>query len=174
MVGQSVNVRTISGVVRIKSRGSRSFVVLTTGGSQIAVGSTVDTLHGRVELTSAASSAGATQSGQFYSGVFVVAQKRARKPVTDLRVSGGKFGGCPRAAAAGGPKRRLWGVATGRFRTLGRFAAAAVRGTIWLTEDRCQGTLVRATKGSLTVRDLVKKRSLVVKAPRSYFAKAKR
>jgi hypothetical protein len=67
--------------------------------------------------------------------------------------------------------RRLWGTASGRFRTKGRSASAVVRGTTWLTEDRCTGTLVRVTAGSVTVRDQVRRRSIVVKAPGSYFAR---
>ena len=44
--------------------------------------------------------------------------------------------------------RHLWGDGKGDFQTRGRGAAATVRGTIWLTEDRCDGTLVRVRRGS--------------------------
>jgi hypothetical protein len=47
-----------------------------------------------------------------------------------------------------------------------------VRGTVWLTEDYCNGTLIRVQEGSVTVRDLVKNRTVVVTAGRSYFAEA--
>jgi hypothetical protein len=43
---------------------------------------------------------------------------------------------------------------------------------VWLTEDYCNGTLIRVREGSVTVRDLVKKRTVVVAAGRSYFAEA--
>jgi hypothetical protein len=53
--------------------------------------------------------------------------------------------------------RLLRGHARGRFRTVGQFSSAAVRGTQWETEDRCDGTLtvdhtgvVDTTTGTLT------------------------
>lgn len=179
VVGKTVNLRVVKGTVRVKLRGSKKFVRLV-GAQQVPVGSTVDTKRGTVELASAADAAGGVQTGQFYSGLFVVKQKRAAKPVTDLNLTGTSFARCPRAgkasagAAKGGPKRRLWGVATGRFRTNGRFASAGVRGTTWLTEDRCTGTLVRVTAGSITVRDKTRRRTVVVNAPGTYLAPARR
>ena len=174
VAGKTVNVRVVSGVVRVKPRGSRKFVRLTSAGRQIPVGSTVDTLRGTVELTSAAGPSGATQTGRFYKGVFVVAQKRAKKPVTDLRLAGKKFRGCPKAAPGGASKagkvRRLWASGTGRFRTIGRFAAASARGTKWLTEDRCKGTLIRVTEGSVLVRDLVRRQNRLIRAVGFYFS----
>jgi hypothetical protein len=49
-----------------------------------------------------------------------------------------------------------------------------VRGTQWLTEDRCDSTLTRVVKGSVSVRDFANKKSVVVKAGKKYVAKAKR
>ncbi|HEX6712087.1 MAG TPA: hypothetical protein VF066_01835, partial [Thermoleophilaceae bacterium] len=68
--------------------------------------------------------------------------------------------------------RHLWGEGSGSFRTVGRYAAATVRGTTWLTDDRCDGTLIRVKAGAVTVRDLVKRRSFSLRAPREYLAKA--
>jgi hypothetical protein len=71
--------------------------------------------------------------------------------------------------------RRLWGRDKGgRFRTFGRHSHATVRGTRWLTEDRCNGTLTRVTDGSVVVRDTVRRRSVVVRAGRSYLARRPR
>src|SRR5205085_11187937 len=102
-------------------------------------------------------------------------------PATQLGLQDGDCGACTagraaRAAAAGGGKavRRLWASGKGRFRTQGRYAAAAVRGTKWLTEDRCDGTLVRVVKGAVSVTDLVKHKTVVVKAGRTYLARAPR
>jgi hypothetical protein len=67
--------------------------------------------------------------------------------------------------------RRLWGRDSGgRFRTYGRHSHATVRGTRWLTEDRCGGTLTRVTEGAVVVRDLARRRSVVVRAGHSYLA----
>jgi uncharacterized repeat protein (TIGR01451 family) len=114
--------------------------------------------------------------------------------VTELRLGLGDFGApCTTALAKAKPKakkkgkrttfgvaqakpvkpvRRLWGSGNGKFRTRGRFSSATVRGTVWLTEDYCNGTLVRVREGAVTVRDLVKNRTVVVSAGRSYFAEA--
>ena len=48
-----------------------------------------------------------------------------------------------------------------------------MRGTKWLTEDRCGGTLVRVRRGSVTVRDFAKRKTVVVKKGKSYLARAK-
>jgi len=70
--------------------------------------------------------------------------------------------------------RRLWGDGHGRFRTKGRSGAATVRGTKWLTEDRCDGTLVRVARGVVSVRDFVRKKTVTVKKGHQYLARAKK
>jgi hypothetical protein len=47
-----------------------------------------------------------------------------------------------------------------------------VRGTVWTTTDRCDGTLTTVRKGRVTVRDFRRRRSVVVRAGRSYLARA--
>lgn len=176
-LGKTVVVSVIKGKVLVKAPGSRRFVSVTDATS-IPVGSIVDTKKGTVQLTSASSAAGATQTGQFFSGVFKIAQKAAAAPVTNLVLSGGSFARCPKAGGASTAAvrtvRKLWGTATGRFRTTGRYSSATVRGTAWLTTDRCDGTLTKVKSGSVTVFDLVRRRNVVVKAPKSYLAKARR
>ena len=44
--------------------------------------------------------------------------------------------------------------------------------TTWDTIDRCDGTLIKVTQGSVLVRDLKKKRNVVVKRGHSYLAQA--
>jgi hypothetical protein len=46
-----------------------------------------------------------------------------------------------------------------------------VRGTKWLVQDSCAGTLTRVTKGAVTVRDLVKRKTVIVRAGKRYVAK---
>jgi ferric-dicitrate binding protein FerR (iron transport regulator) len=60
----------------------------------------------------------------------------------------------------------------GRFRTTGRFAAGTVRGTEWGVRDRCDGTLVVVTRGTVTVRDFRHHRSVVVQGGHAYLASA--
>ena len=175
VVGVSVNVAPVSGVVRVRLRGTNRFVNLARL-RNVPVGSELDVTRGRVRLTSAAGNR-RTQTSIFYAGRAVVRQPRVRTPFTNLQLSGPLS--CPRrsAASADAPKpprvRRLWGNGKGRFRTLGRYAGATVRGTIWLTEDRCDGTLIRVRQGRVDVRDNVRNRTIRLRAGQSYLARAR-
>jgi len=151
---------------------------------EIPVGSFLDTRRGTVRLTSARDTLGRTQTGSFASGLFQVLQsrKRSAKGLTDLRLKGGSFKRCGarrsrRATASGRSRRsvrRLRSSARGRFRTRGRHSAATVRGTVWTTVDRCDGTLTKVKRGKVAVRDFRRRRTIVVRAGRSYLARARR
>jgi hypothetical protein len=47
---------------------------------------------------------------------------------------------------------------------------ATVRGTYWETVDRCNGTLTVVRKGAVSVRDIHRRRTVLVRAGHSYFA----
>ncbi|MEA2497200.1 MAG: hypothetical protein QOJ29_5111 [Thermoleophilaceae bacterium] len=178
--GETANVAPVDGTVKIKVPGSNQFIILAAG-QQIPIGSIIDVTKGTIDLTTTADATN-TQTARFYAGVFKLTQAKAAKPVTELQLFGGDFKkSCPkprpRKASASAKKkvvRQLWGVGKGQFRTKGKYAAASIRGTQWLTQDRCDGTNVKVTEGSVTVRDLVKKKNVIVKAPSSYLAKAKK
>ena len=70
--------------------------------------------------------------------------------------------------------RRLRARARGRFRTRGRNSTATVRGTIWITADRCDGTLTKVKRGKVVVRDFRRQRTIPVRAGKSYLARAPR
>jgi hypothetical protein len=153
------------------------------GASTVPIGSTVDTEEGTVTLTSAADLKGRTQRAEFYSGIFRVRQEKSSKPVTDLLLRSASYshncGPLPKAkgaSAARSKKRlgRLWGRGKGRFRTRGLFSAATVRGTTWLTEDRCDGTLTRVTKGRVAVFDRGLQKRVIASPGHSYLARATR
>ena len=81
---------------------------------------------------------------------------------------------CPKSPApgsvAGGQAARASSVGkdnNGRFVTRGRSAVATVRGTAWFTRDTCEGTLVKVTRGAVSVLDLVRKVTVIVPAGRS-------
>lgn len=176
VAGVSVNVAPAGGVVLVRPRGSSRFVNLTSL-RNVPVGSEFDVRRGRVKLVSAAGGR-QTQTGTFYQGRAVVRQVRARVPVTILELTGPLS--CPKRKPSGTgatkpPKaRRLWGNVKGHFRTKGKYASATVRGTIWLTEDRCDGTLVRVRTGRVEVTDQVAHRLVVIRAGQSYLARARR
>jgi hypothetical protein len=141
-------------------------------GQQIKIGATVDAAKGTITMTSA-SPTGTLQTANFASGLFKVGQK-GKAGDTALTLMGGNFSVCKRKTAAAKPKttvvRALWGNGKGRFQTKGRYAAATVRGTIWLTEDRCDGTLIVVKKGVVTVVDSVHHKTVTVTAGHSYLA----
>jgi hypothetical protein len=183
VLGQSVNTAPVSGTVLVRLAGTNTFVKLVAG-QQLPVGSTVDTTRGVVRLTSAADKRGGTQSADFYQGIFVIRQQHSA--LTDLLLTGGSFARCPAGGSArksasssrrrkrrssAATVRKLWGDGQGKFQTSGRYSSAAVRGTIWLVADQCDGTLTKVRRGTVTVRDLVRKRTVIVKAPKSYLAR---
>jgi len=147
--------------------------------ASIPVGSILDTRKGTVTL-SAALPGDHTQTGTFHGGLFEVRQPAGARGMTELVLRGprpnctGSGAGAARAAAASArrPPRGLWGRDDhGRFRTRGSNSVATVRGTAWYVEDRCDGTLTRVSKGSVSVRDLRRQRTVVVNAGDSYLAR---
>ena len=113
-------------------------------------------------------------------------QARGGRGMTSLVLRGGDFASCGRPASDGSGNgkasasavrriRRLWGRDRGgRFLTHGRQSQATVRGTRWLTEDRCDGTLTRVTSGAVAVFDRSRHKTVIVRAGRSYLARARR
>ncbi len=190
VLGKSVTIGLVSGTVylrlptKAKAKGSAharaaKFVRLA-GIRDIPVGTTLDSRRGVVRVFTAAN-ASSTRLNQadFNGGVFLSQQNRRLHGLSDINLTGGNFRAClarksNRAGAARSRRvvRRLHGSGKGRFRTRGRFSAATVRGTIWDTIDRCDGTLTRVTRGSVVVRDLRKRRNIIVRAGKSYLARA--
>ena len=161
--GKSAVVRVVSAGALIKLPG-KGFVPLTAA-TNIPMGSQLDTRKGRVTVTTAADTAGKkTQSADFYDGIFqlkqTVPKKKPKKPaalITDLVMKGqiarSQCAPLKGSRAAVGDKKKtkgpkavlgqLWGNGKGKFRTNGKYSAATVRGTIWLVQDRCEGTLTK-------------------------------
>ena len=179
--GKTVRVGLVSGKVRFKRRGSSRYEELD-GIEGIPVGSTIDATAGRMRLTSAAGGGGAAQAAQsgktqiaeFWKGSFEILQS-TRSALTELKLAGPSLASCPKGARASAKRKkpvcRLFGDGKGSFRTRGRHAAATVRGTRWLTQDTCAGTLVRVSRGRVSVRDLVRKRTVTVRQGKSYLAR---
>jgi dipeptidyl aminopeptidase/acylaminoacyl peptidase len=172
VTGVNVNIAPAGGAPLVRLKGTATFVAVTAL-SSIPVGSELDLTKGRVQLTSTASG-GTTQTAVFYQGRAVIGQTRAATPVTTLTLSG-PLVCAKRQVSAKGPKiRSLWGKGKGNYRTNGRYASATVRGTFWLTQDTCNGTLVRVNSGTVTVLDRVRHRTVTVGAGKSYLARAHR
>jgi hypothetical protein len=176
ILGETANLAPVKGTVLVKLPGSKTFTKLT-GAVDLPLGSTIDATHGTVTLTVGLQH-GLTQTGQFYDGEFVLTQGASGMTVLTLAggsfagcpgptasattntspgggasTSGGaSTNGARAAAAAKKPTtavRQLWGNAHGQYTTKGRYGSAAVSGTIWLTQDRCDGTYIKVTKDNV-------------------------
>jgi hypothetical protein len=175
VLGTTVTLGEVTGTPRVRLPGTNTFVPLTVE-STVPVGAEVDATHGSVELTSVRDASGRTQTGSFWGGVFRVRQSR-RDSVTELVLTGDlptcRSKGRGKLVAARSRGRRLWGRDRGgRFRTRGRNGSATVRGTRWLTEDRCEGTYFKVTQGAIDVRDDRKRKTVRLKRGGSYLAAA--
>jgi hypothetical protein len=183
--GETIIVSPKEGTVLIKLPGTNKFVPLEEL-KEIPVGSVIDATKGKVTLTSIDPD-GTEQTANFFLGVFRVKQKDgsglvvlelldtrtcpapAAKPAPNLL-------GAPALATASGTKKppasgKLWGSGHGNFRTEGNDGSATVRGTIWLVEDRCNGTtFFRTRRGIVSIRDFVKGKTFPLPAGNNYTA----
>jgi 6-phosphogluconolactonase (cycloisomerase 2 family) len=197
---KSATIAGISGTVRVKPPGSRSYVDVSVLRG-IALGSTIDASRGRVRVTvEVDATTHRMQSSLFYAGTFRISQTLGARPLLVAKLVGGAFAGCGRGSArigairgagraAGSGRvrfaakrrsrskrsvRRLWGRGKGDFRTAGKRSSATVRGTWWLVEDRCDGTLTRVKRGTVDVRDLRLRKTIRLQAGKrsKYLAEA--
>jgi uncharacterized repeat protein (TIGR01451 family) len=152
-------------------------------------GDTVDVTNGAMTFTASDGSFGTFSSSQPTArrrtasatadnlpAAFTVDQA-ATGGATTLTLTGGDFSVCSSPRALSAPKqtpvRQLWGSAKGNFTSKGRYAAATVRGTIWLVQDRCDGTLTQVVDGVVAVADSTLGKTMIVTAGGTYFAAAK-
>ena len=180
-LGLTGNLAPFSGSVLVKLPGSGTFVPLT-GLRQVPFGTIIDARHGTVTVTTM-SAHGVLQTLNLSGGEFELNQRHNGLVVADL--VGGSFKACPTARERGTIAstssthvsakhvvRKLWASGHGNYATKGNYASGAVLGTRWLTEDLCDGTLIRVATDKVLVTNLLTHRRLVVKAGHSYFAKA--
>ncbi len=187
VLAKTGNVAPVKGTVMVELPGTKTFVPLASL-TQIPFGTVIEATNGTVSVTTANPN-GTTQTGQFFDGQFILTQGKNGQVLAKL--SGGNFSVCPTArerahrasvssrepdaqAAASGKHvvRKLWANAHGKFSTEGNYAAGAVQGTEWLTEDLCEGTLIRVTRDKVAVTNLVKHKHVEVKTGHKYLAKA--
>jgi len=178
-LGTSVVVAPVKGTVLVKVPGAAGFVRLGGADSAVPTGAILDTRKGQVALTTALDG-GRTQTATFERGVFQVRQSKTAHGLTDIFLRGpapacGTARTTGRAAAVARRKprkRQLWGRDRGgRFRTHGNNSVATVRGTSWITTDTCNGTRTTVKAGAVSVRDVHRHRTVLVRAGHSYLAR---
>ncbi len=174
------NVAPVSGTVLVELPGTDTFVPLSSL-QQIPFGTVINATNGHVSVTVATSHG--TEIGEFFAGEFILTQGANGMVLATL--TGGNLAVCPTAqershtararVASASPKhvvRKLWANAHGQFSTKGNYAAGAVEGTEWLTEDLCEGTVIRVTRDKVLVTNLVNHHRLMVHTGHQYLAKA--
>ncbi|HEY1277954.1 MAG TPA: PKD domain-containing protein [Thermoleophilaceae bacterium] len=170
-LGETLLAAPAAGTIRVKVPGSRRFRPLRSL-RELPMGSTIDSRRGRVKLTTVRNRTNRLQHADFRGGLFKVRQRKRDKYITEL-VLQGPVGPCPRGDAGAAAKRRtrkLWGSGKGRYRSRGRYSSASVRGTRWLVEDRCDGTLTVVRRGVVAVRDFARDRTVVLQPGERYLA----
>lgn len=182
-LGRSQRLTVISGTIRVRLVHQHRFLTLTST-SLVPVGSEVDTTDGRVLITTATRVPGGTVSAEVHGGRFVIEQQ-TRSPATTTFTLSLPLSGCARAGASHATEanvssakrhakptsRRLWvSEHGGAWGTNGRYVSTTVEGTRWLTVDECTRSEVKVEQGKVRVRDLVRKKTLVLTAGKSYAA----
>jgi hypothetical protein len=189
---ETVNASEASGVVLVRVPGSSMFMPL---GPEVLIplGSTIDATKGSVVIESAnlvdtgrprllhrafrpLEPLGLVkQTATFGGGVFqVLQQATVRDLTTIIKLTGGKFNNCGKKGQGTRTIRKLTSDGTGRFQTTGRYARATSpmsTATRWTTSDRCDGTRVQVNRGRVSVFDLRLRKTVVVRAGKSYLAK---
>jgi virginiamycin B lyase len=176
VLGRRVAVKARGGHVRVKAPNANAFRPLSAGAS-LPVGSVVDASHGRVLLRSATDAAGHTQTATLSGGRFEVRQPRRRGGLTKIVLRGRLHCGVRTATVARRRRhrRRIWAVdGGGAFATIGLDSITTVRGTKWLTEDRCSGTLTVVRRGSVVVRERRSGRRFLLHAGQRHLVRHRR
>jgi hypothetical protein len=174
----------------------KGFIPLTEA-RQLPAGTQIDSRKGSLQLTAASTRRrGKPHVGTFKGAIFKATQSRSGpdKGLTTLRLLEGAFPGAPSLASCGARAasdrarpsaqaakklntkkilQTLRAKAKGPFRSTGRTAAATVRGTVWTTTDRCDGTLIAVQRDTVQVTNLLTRAVVLVHAGHSYFAKAR-
>ena len=186
--GTNVLVAPVGGQILLQNDAG-AFVPMPAA-ARLPVGTVVDATRGVITLVSR-DPEGGTETAVFTGAKFQVRQ--APNGLTALILRGGSFrdacgsvsapaddsGASTRSATAAAARARskkvvrtLWASDhNGHFQTHGRNSVATVRGTVWQTVDRCDGTLTRVVVGEVVVHDRRTHRNVVVAAGHSYLAR---
>jgi len=122
-------------------------------GGKLPFGSLVDLVHGTITMKTGVGTVRASGVGRITAAFVLLFTHVDGEPYVELRLAEGNFSVCPKRTTSGTSSasakviRALWGSGMGNFQTSGRFAAATVRGTHWLTDDRCDGTWTDVARG---------------------------
>jgi len=163
-LGRSSVAQVESGTVTVKLPGAASFAPVTDG--VVPLGATVDATEGKIRVVTALPG-GKTQAATFWGGAFTLGQSdtdgrvdialpevsrdACAKPGVTAFSAASRKRGKPKAKSS---LRSLWVEdRNGKFRTTGSKSVASVRGTTWVTRERCEGTFTYVREGRVDVRN---------------------
>jgi alpha-tubulin suppressor-like RCC1 family protein len=198
-LGTTVNAALVSGHVYIRLRGARSSPVSSLTGPgfvplaavrRLPLGSQIDSRYGKFKLTSASGQKGKIFSGTFGGAIVSVSQskKGPDKGLTTFKILLGAFPGAPnlkgcskktsRDPASDGPLAQPASLSSvyhsrsrGRYRTRYGRASGSSSGTQWDTIVGCNGVTFKVFRGTVTVNDSARHKTVLVHAGHSYLAK---
>jgi streptogramin lyase len=174
-LGRSAAVRLLAGTVTVRL--ANGVTVPLTSTANLPVGAVIDVRNGTLQLTTAVDRAGHTQSATLWGGSFSFSQTTGHGGMTTFKLAA--HAACRShtgslAAVAARKKRSptLWAKDNhGHFSSRGQNSVATVRGTMWGTSERCNGTLTTVRQGSVRVRPLHGGHAVTVRAGHSYLAR---
>ncbi|HEY5198867.1 MAG TPA: IPT/TIG domain-containing protein [Solirubrobacteraceae bacterium] len=169
VLGRTFNATPISGLVDVRLPGAGQPVTPLTDARHLPVGTTLDTRHGAVRLTVAATSPGTDRSGSFSGGTFTVSQTSATRGLAELRLV--RASTARRICAPSGAQTALGlvrAVVTGRFEVRGRYGSATGSAATWTTTDRCDGLSAAVAHGLVEVSDPGRGRTVAVHGGSTY------
>ena len=174
---QSINLDLVTGSVQVRCGDDPVDRFELLGPVQVEFAGELEsclaqTLKGTISITAAADlvEGGAVQRGQFRGGGFRVTQAPENGlPWTTLRLN--KAAGCANPASQ--TPSSLHSGAAGRWRVVGTYGwAVPAAESRWGVTERCGATHFGVTAGQVTVRDLVLKKNVTLKAGGTYVARA--
>lgn len=167
--GVMATVAPATGQVLFKRPGDKRYRALRTV-ARLPYGTVVDASNGNLQIIAAKSRRGTgTESGNFYGASFVLTQ--GKDGYVQAALAGAPAGCRPTEAGhLAGKPFNLWGHVHGHYRTRGHYGSASVQGTIWLTEELCDGTYFHVVRGTLRIRDFTRHRTVTITAGQSYLA----
>ncbi len=181
LIGHTAVAQIASGTVLVVNPKTGATSPLAAGAA-IPIGSVIDASHGVLKVTTALNGPKQSQTATVWGGSFKLLQNRSTGMVT-FSLAGRPD--CARAATArrsfrsmtarsSSPKPiSLWAHDNhGKYSTRGYNSVATVRGTWWKTSNTCAGTLTYVKRGLVSVRDLRRHRTVLVRAGHSYLARA--
>lgn len=173
VLGRYINATPLHGLVRVLI--GRTFVPLTET-RRLRSGTEFDARQGTLRVSSARAGGG-SQTATFGGAVFRISQIGSGRDrgLTIAALRDGAFPGIPSYAGCHKGATRILQtlrvVANGSFEVSGRYSAATGHLAQWSTADRCNGTQTAVRRGTVTVFNVPRDVTVLVRRGDGYLAR---